>query len=429
MLAPMVLASTLMAQAPQTMPANDLHKVRGMLREGYETVKKEYYDPTFHGVDIDARYKEFDEKMKSAPTMSAGLTLVAGFLDGLKDSHTNFQPPARSFTLDYGYRLAVIGDDVFVERVRPGTDAESKVKPGDRVQSINGGGVGRESFMRMQYLLNVLQPQPSTRLTLKDPSGAERTVAVDTKVTQGRAIRDLTGAGAGQELQDMELQQQAADHLLRHRHVEQGGVMIWKMPIFFSENSEIDQLFAIARKQSTLILDLRGNPGGLVDSLRRMLGNVMPADTPIGTRVTRKGRAPLTAKSRGADTFSGKLIVLIDGASGSSAEIFARTVQLEKRGVVIGDRSAGAVMEARMYQFAQAVPNIILYAFSVTDADLIMKDGKSLEAIGVTPDELVFPTGADLAAGRDPVLARAAKLAGLDIDAVAAGKLFPFEWK
>lgn len=428
-LATIALASTPAAQAPQTMPANDLHKVRGMLREGYETVKKEYYDPAFHGVDLDARYKEFEEKLKTAPTMSVGLTLVAGFLDGLKDSHTNFQPPQRSFTLDYGYRLAVIGDDVYVERVRPGTDAESKVKPGDRVQSINGGGVGRESFLRMQYLLGVLQPQPKTTLTLKDPSGAERTVSVDTKVTQGRAIRDLSGAGAGLELQDMELQQQAADHLLRHRHIEQGGVMIWKMPIFFSENSELDQLFAIARKQQTLILDLRGNPGGLVDALRRMLGNVMPADTTIGTRVTRKGRAALTAKSRGNEAFTGKLIVLIDGASGSSAELFARVVQLEKRGTVIGDRSAGAVMEARMYPFAQAVPNIILYGFSVTDADLIMKDGKSLESIGVTPDELLLPTGADLAAGRDPVLARAATLAGLTMDATAAGKLFPFEWK
>ena len=58
-----------------------------------------------------------------------------------------------------------------------------------------------------------------------------------------------------------------------------------------------------------------------------------------------------------------------------------------------------------------------------------MPDGRSLEGSGVTPDELLLLTGGDLAAGRDPVLARAAALAGLELDALAAGGLFPFEWK
>ena len=58
--------------------------------------------------------------------MNVGLTLIAAFLDGLKDSHTNFQPPARSYSLEYGYRLIVIGDDVYVERVKEGSDAGAK---------------------------------------------------------------------------------------------------------------------------------------------------------------------------------------------------------------------------------------------------------------------------------------------------------------
>jgi C-terminal processing protease CtpA/Prc len=115
--------------------------------------------------------------------------------------------------------------------------------------------------------------------------------------------------------------------------------------------------------------------------------------------------------------------------SASAAELFAREIQLENRGIILGDRSAGDVMEAQIYRFSQGTEYAqIWYAFFITEADLVMKDGKSLEHVGVTPDEIVLPTAKDLAAGRDPVLAHAAELAGLKLDPDAAGKLFPFEW-
>jgi C-terminal processing protease CtpA/Prc len=94
----------------------------------------------------------------------------------------------------------------------------------------------------------------------------------------------------------------------------------------------------------------------------------------------------------------------------------------------MGDKTEGAVMEARWYSGFQGADTQIYYDFSVTEADLIMSDGKSLENVGVTPDELLLPAAADLAAGRDPVLAKAGEEAGIKLSAEEAGKMFPTKW-
>ena len=66
---------------------------------------------------------------------------------------------------------------------------------------------------------------------------------------------------------------------------------------------------------------------------------------------------------------------------------------------------------------------------SITEADLIMADGKSLERVGVAPDRVLLPTPLDLQSGQDPVLAQAVTALGGTLDPAAAAKMFPPEWK
>jgi C-terminal processing protease CtpA/Prc len=66
---------------------------------------------------------------------------------------------------------------------------------------------------------------------------------------------------------------------------------------------------------------------------------------------------------------------------------------------------------------------IIPYGMSVTVADVVMPDGGKLENVGVIPDEVVLPSGEEIAAGNDPVLARALTMLGVPLTAREAGAL------
>ncbi len=166
-----------------------------------------------------------------------------------------------------------------------------------------------------------------------------------------------------------------------------------------------------------------------MEFLAHFIGGVFDHEVKIADRVRRNGVKTEHTKSRGEKTFSGKLVVLVDSESASASEIFARIVQLEKRGVVVGDLSSGSVMESRLYPHSiGGAMTIMFYGSSITDANLFMSDGKSLEHVGVVPDTRILPTPSDLAASRDPPLAYAAGLVGIKLTPEEAGKLFPVEW-
>ena len=143
-------------------------------------------------------------------------------------------------------------------------------------------------------------------------------------------------------------------------------------------------------RQGDEILDLRGNPGGYVDTLDRLLGGLFQNDLKICDRVGRDGTKSMSAMGRHHDAFTGRFAVLIDSESASASEVLARVVQIERRGFIVGDRSSGSVMEARHYPHEVSIDSRVSYAPSVTDADLVMTDGKTLEPVGVEPDIVVF---------------------------------------
>ncbi|MBV9924711.1 MAG: hypothetical protein JOZ96_06670 [Acidobacteria bacterium] len=412
------------ARAQDKLGPYDRDSARAMLSMIRDDLKSNYYDPNFRGLKLEEKFKEADDRIKAAQTRDQLMIPIAQFLLSLDDSHTVFLPPGRAARIEYGWRVQMVGDRCFVTALKPKSDAESKLKPGDEVISIDGFRPTRATLWKMHYRYYALAPARAVRFVVQSPGEAQpREVTVESKIEMGQAVR---------QWQDILMQSLREEwDIVRVRTSEAGDdrLLIWKMPTFEVEDQVVDDMMGRAHRFKTLVLDLRGNGGGYEDALVRLAGYFFDHDLKVAERKGRKESKVVTAKTRGDKVFKGNLVVLVDSDSGSAAEMFARVVQLEKRGTVIGDHTAGAVMTSKYYGRETGVGRVLYFGSNITIGDVLMSDGQSLERVGVTPDEVLLPTGADLAAHRDPALARAAELAGVKLDPEKAGALFPVDWK
>lgn len=410
------------AQAQNLNYERDRHDM--MLTMIKNDIKKHYYDVNFHGINLEERFNTAKERIKKANSIGEMSGIIAQALIDFDDSHLYFIPPGKASKTDYGWEMQMIGERCLVTKVKEKSDAEAQgLRPGDEIYSIDGYAPLRENLWKINYFYKVLRPRPILKVEVIKPDGKQLTLELKAKITEGKIVKDLTGADLNEFIRTQEDAYNSSRKQFFYDKIE--NLIIWKMPSFSLDPNNVDDIMDKVKKRGALILDLRGNGGGRVDMLKRLVGHFFNEEIKVGDRKGRKEMKPEIAKSRGKDGFTGKLVVLVDSESGSASEVFARVVQLEKRGTVIGDQTAGAVMESMYYGHSIGIDVIAPFGVSVTIADLIMKDGKSLEKVGVAPDEKALPAALDLANKRDPVLARAAQILGFSLTPEQAGQIFP----
>jgi carboxyl-terminal processing protease len=164
----------------------------------------------------------------------------------------------------------------------------------------------------------------------------------------------------------------------------------------------VETLMRDALKAKTLIVDLRNNGGGAVINLTHLMGMLLPENQAIGTFVSKrmveqyvteqKGRADdlkgmaewsqskLRAMKGKVAPYTGDVVVLVNGGSGSASEIAAAALREVRSAKVIGTRSAGAVLVSVM----APLPHGYQLQYPVTD--YVTLTGLRLEGNGVAPD-------------------------------------------
>jgi carboxyl-terminal processing protease len=147
-----------------------------------------------------------------------------------------------------------------------------------------------------------------------------------------------------------------------------------------------------------LIIDLRGNPGGIGEMAMGMAGwLVAEKNRRLGTLYMRDNELKIVVNPR-ATTYSGPVAILVDGLSTSCSEMFSGGLKDLGRAHIFGSRTGGAALPS----IIEKLPNGdgFQYAF----ANYRSEGGEVLEGTGVSPHVEVVPTREALLEGRDLVL-------------------------
>lgn len=170
-------------------------------------------------------------------------------------------------------------------------------------------------------------------------------------------------------------------------------------------SASIDRAVDAFRSCDGIVIDLRGNPGGLGAMSMGVAGHFLTEPASLGSMIGRDTTLEFKATPRKVSTagkrvrpYAKPLAILVDARSASTSEVFAGGLQDLGRARIFGETSAGMALPAQ----AVELPNgdVLLHAV----ADFVTSKGTRMEGRGVIPDEVATPTRAALLAGHDAAL-------------------------
>ena len=180
----------------------------------------------------------------------------------------------------------------------------------------------------------------------------------------------------------------------------------------FTERSPDEMLQAIQeltdRGATRFILDLRGNPGGIVNSAVA-IADMWIDDGLIFTEERADGSREEFRATAGGPGVEYPLVVVVDAASASASEIVAGALQDLGRAQLVGEKTFGKGSVQFIHQLADAS------SLHVTTAEWFTSDGHQLTGVGLTPDRTIEP-------GADPLPAAVALLMDQPLPAAATAR-------
>lgn len=390
-------------------PASEFPKVRQeAFDKVWSTINEKHYDPTFGGVNWAEVRELYLPKAKAAATDQDFHNVLRLMLGELKLSHFNVFPPPPALGTEndanasVGVELKWIGSAPIVFRVEPGSPAAAAgIRPGFALNKVDGKPISEAlkpiqdsiakrqvtEMMRRVYLErtaeSVIAGKPETKVSLEFLDGEDKPVAVELNRVK------YTGE-MSQPIGNFPKQRVIFESRLLPENIGYIRFNMWVVPQAAKIRAAIRE-FAGA---NGIIIDLRGNPGGVGGLAGGVAGLLSEKQVSLGTMRSRSGTMSLLGYPQ-PDPFMKKVVVLTDHGSGSTSEMFAAGIQENGRGKVVGERSAGAIL----LSVFDPLPTGYMFQYAISD----YKSPKNIliEGRGVRPDREIVLTRESLLAGRD----------------------------
>jgi carboxyl-terminal processing protease len=264
-----------------------------------------------------------------------------------------------------------------VKALRNGPAARAGITAGDILTQVDGRNLRGQS---LDYAADLIGGQAGTSLTVRVlRDGRSSLITLNRARVAVYSVSDVRMLGGNDKTGYIKLDKFSA-----------------------STMDEVDRaLWQLYRQgMKSLIVDVRGNPGGLLTTAIALADKFLPAGEIVSTRGRTAGDNS-SERAKFEQTWKTPLVVLIDKDSASASEIFAAAIQENGRGLVVGEHSYGKGTVQTHFPLRSISGNLRL-----TTARFYSPSGRPMAGSGVEPDVKVANTS-----GNDEVLATALRAA------------------
>lgn len=382
--------------------------------EVWETIDEKYYDPKFNGTDWNAVRERYRPQVESAASDREFYALLKQMTGELRDAHTRVLSPQQRQrrknrqATRLGLLIYEVENTPVIFDVTPDSDAErAGVKAGMLVRTIDGqpiaealaearreaGTSSSERATRINTYRKLMEGEPDTQLKL----GLTRADGTPLDVTlTRRTVSDVPQFAA--------------------RLLPSGYAYIrfdrFRAPV----DKQIKEALERFKAAPGLILDLRANGGGYAHIGMNIAGYFFDDKVPVARIATRTGKPPsvlfglvsipkeFQAGRKGGQLYSNSVVLLVNEGSASASEVLAGAMQEQDRAHIIGTQTCGCVIGVLKRRELKGGGELAVSEIGFTTAK-----GRTLEGDGITPDQSVAVTLADLQQQRDAALEEAEK--------------------
>jgi carboxyl-terminal processing protease len=400
-------------------------------------IRRTHWDTTYNGVNWVALRDTLRPRAAAARTRGELRLVLSEMLGRLRQSHFSIIPQESADATGAG------GGSADRSPGRAGGDQpgwlgfETRLLGGAMVVTqVDTGGPAWTAGVRTGWVLQAVDGCPTAARVARLPASLEpRRRALMASQMLNRSLGGNAGdtvhlqfADARDAARDLTLVQQVfpgsiakfgnlppMPAQLEWRRVKQDGrtvgvirFNVW-MPVL---SPAFDAAMDSLRSSDAIVIDVRGNLGGVGGMSMGIAGHFLDTSVAIGVMKQRTSNLRFVANPRrvnGANQtvkpFAGPLAIVVDPLSASTTEIFAGGLQLLKRATIFGSQSAGQALPS----VPERLPNgdILYHAI----ADFVGPTGKPVEGEGVIPDRVMPLTRPELLKGHDAALDAAVRWA------------------